>query len=78
VFFSCLNSLHKEHVQLFEQGYGTDSAKLARAAIETAKERGIDVVLVDTAGRMQDNGPLMASLSKVSWLFWTVPDFYLI
>jgi signal recognition particle receptor subunit alpha len=64
-----LNSLHENHVQLYEQGYGGDAAKLARAAIETAKDRGIDVVLVDTAGRMQDNGPLMASLSKVSSFF---------
>ncbi|KAI6171075.1 Signal recognition particle receptor subunit alpha-like protein [Aphelenchoides bicaudatus] len=61
----CLNSLHQDHVQLFEQGYGGDAAKLARAAIEAAKERGTDIVLVDTAGRMQDNGPLMASLSKI-------------
>jgi signal recognition particle receptor subunit alpha len=51
---------------LYEQGYGSDSAKLARAAIENAKTRGIDVVLVDTAGRMQDNGPLMQALSSVS------------
>lgn len=28
-------------------------------------ERGTDVVLVDTAGRMQDNEPLMRSLAKV-------------
>lgn len=64
-----MNSLHKDYVQLYEQGYGSDSAKLAGAAINTAKERGIDVVLVDTAGRMQDNGPLMASLSKVTRIF---------
>lgn len=30
-----------------------------------ASERNIDVVLVDTAGRMQDNEPLMRSLAKV-------------
>ena len=30
-----------------------------------AREQRIDVVLVDTAGRMQDNEPLMRSLSKV-------------
>ncbi|KAI6212516.1 Signal recognition particle receptor subunit alpha-like protein [Aphelenchoides besseyi] len=61
----CLNSLHKEHVQLYEQGYGCDSSKLARSAIQIAKERGIDVVLLDTAGRMQDNGPLMQALSSL-------------
>lgn len=31
----------------------------------SAVERQIDVVLVDTAGRMQDNEPLMRSLAKV-------------
>jgi len=31
-----------------------------------AAERNIDVVLVDTAGRMQDNEPLMRALSNVS------------
>uniref|UniRef100_A0A1I7RXX7 SRP54 domain-containing protein n=2 Tax=Bursaphelenchus xylophilus TaxID=6326 RepID=A0A1I7RXX7_BURXY len=60
-----LNNLHPESVQLYEQGYGGDSAKLAKAAIQIAKERKIDVVLVDTAGRMQDNAPLMAALSSL-------------
>ena len=31
----------------------------------TAHQQGYDVVLVDTAGRMQDNEPLMRSLAKV-------------
>uniref|UniRef100_A0A0N5BAV7 SRP54 domain-containing protein n=1 Tax=Strongyloides papillosus TaxID=174720 RepID=A0A0N5BAV7_STREA len=60
-----LNSLHPDSVQLYEQGYGKDPAGLAAGAIMTASERGIDVVLVDTAGRMQDNEPLMRSLSKL-------------
>lgn len=30
-----------------------------------AKEQAFDVVLIDTAGRMQDNSPLMKSLSKL-------------
>lgn len=34
-------------------------------AIHYAKEANIDVVLVDTAGRMQDNEPLMRALAKV-------------
>ncbi|KAJ1353058.1 hypothetical protein KIN20_009603 [Parelaphostrongylus tenuis] len=60
-----LNALHPNSVQLFEQGYGKDSASLAAAAIGVAAERGIDVVLVDTAGRMQDNEPLMRELAKM-------------
>ena len=34
-------------------------------ALSSAREQRIDVVLVDTAGRMQDNEPLMRALSKV-------------
>ncbi|VDK73859.1 unnamed protein product [Onchocerca ochengi] len=60
-----LNALHANSVQLYEQGYGKDPAALAAAAISIAVERGTDVVLVDTAGRMQDNEPLMRSLAKL-------------
>uniref|UniRef100_A0A158R3W3 SRP54 domain-containing protein n=1 Tax=Syphacia muris TaxID=451379 RepID=A0A158R3W3_9BILA len=60
-----LNALHPNSVQLYEQGYGKDPAGLAAAAISIAVERQIDVVLVDTAGRMQDNEPLMRSLAKL-------------
>ena len=34
-------------------------------AINYARSARLDVVLVDTAGRMQDNEPLMRSLSKL-------------
>ena len=34
-------------------------------AVKYAGQTGFDVVLVDTAGRMQDNEPLMRSLSKL-------------
>lgn len=67
-----LNALHpkekhngREMVQLYEKGYGKDAAGIAMEAIRHAKESGIDVVLVDTAGRMQDNEPLMRALTKL-------------
>ena len=34
-------------------------------AIGYARDSNIDIVLVDTAGRMQDNEPLMKALAKV-------------
>ena len=34
-----------------------------------AQQQRIDVVLVDTAGRMQNNEPLMRSLAKVNFIF---------
>jgi len=67
-----LNHLHppenhggKQMVQLFEKGYGKDPAGIAMEAINHARQTHIDVVLVDTAGRMQDNEPLMRSLAKL-------------
>ncbi|KAF7699145.1 signal recognition particle receptor subunit alpha isoform X1 [Silurus meridionalis] len=66
-----LNSLHppQQHgrpvVQLFERGYGKDAAGIAMEAIAYARNQGFDVVLVDTAGRMQDNAPLMTALAKL-------------
>ena len=35
-----------------------------------ARDLNFDVVLVDTAGRMQDNEPLMRSLAKVNKSFY--------
>jgi len=52
-------------VLLFERGYGKDAAGIAGDAIAHAKDHNIDVVLVDTAGRMQDNEPLMRALAKL-------------
>merc|ERR1719369_662153 len=67
-----LNSLHpasenggRPLVHLYEKGYGKDAAGIAMEAINYARETRADVVLVDTAGRMQDNEPLMKALSKL-------------
>jgi len=53
------------NVKLYEQGYGKDAAEIARMAVEAGRKAGFDVVLVDTAGRMQDNEPLMRALAKL-------------
>jgi len=44
---------------------GGDSAAIARDAISHAKAKGADIVLVDTAGRMQNKTNLMNELQKV-------------
>lgn len=41
------------------------SSALTSADTRAGKEQGFDVVLIDTAGRMQDNEPLMRALAKV-------------
>jgi len=67
-----LNALHPatrhnnvQMVQLYEKGYGKDAAGIAMEAINSARDMKVDVVLVDTAGRMQDNEPLMRALAKL-------------
>lgn len=57
-------------VDLYEKGYGKDSASIAKEAIASAKQTKHDVVLIDTAGRMQDNDPLMRALAKVTSRFF--------
>jgi len=44
---------------------GGDAAAVVRDAIDSAKAKKIDVVLVDTAGRMQNKTNLMKELNKV-------------
>jgi fused signal recognition particle receptor len=44
---------------------GSDSASLAFTALTAAKEQNIDVLLVDTAGRLQNKAELMNELEKV-------------
>merc|ERR1719148_528296 len=52
-------------VPIFHQGYAKDSSSVAKLAILQAEKDGNDVVLVDTAGRMQNNVPLMKALAKL-------------
>jgi len=44
---------------------GGDAAAVARDAVDSAKARGEDVVIIDTAGRMQNKTNLMEELRKV-------------
>jgi fused signal recognition particle receptor len=44
---------------------GSDPASVAFEAVRTGIERGVDVVLVDTAGRLQNKAGLMDELGKV-------------
>ncbi|KAK7281526.1 hypothetical protein RIF29_09604 [Crotalaria pallida] len=55
-------------IPIFEKGYEKDPAMVAKEAIQEAARNGSEVVLVDTAGRMQDNEPLMRALSKLIYL----------
>jgi fused signal recognition particle receptor len=60
-------SLHAEKLSLkvITQRYGADPSAVGRDAIEYAKKHHIDVVLVDTAGRMQTAKNLMDEINKI-------------
>ncbi len=45
---------------------GSDPAAVAYDAVEAAKARGIDVVIIDTAGRLHTKSPLMEELKKIT------------
>lgn len=52
-------------VDLVRHHEGTDPAAVAHDACEAAKARGVDVLIVDTAGRLHTRVNLMEELAKV-------------
>lgn len=55
----------RNNVPVIAQAQGSDSASVAFDALQSAQARGADVLLVDTAGRLQDKAQLMDELKKV-------------
>lgn len=52
-------------IRMIKHKYGADPAAVAFDTISHAKAHGINVVLIDTAGRMQTNRNLMSELEKI-------------
>lgn len=65
---------HAENVgiKVIKHGYGADPAAVAFDAIKHAQAKGIDVVLIDTAGRAETNKNLMQEMKKMKRV--TDPD----
>ena len=55
----------KVGIKLIKHDYGSDPAAVSFDAIKHAKAKNIDVVLIDTAGRLHSNINLMDELKKV-------------
>jgi len=55
----------RANVQLIAQQRGADPGAVAFDAVESARARDVDVLIVDTAGRLHTRTPLMAELQKV-------------
>lgn len=69
--------IHAERlgIKMIKHDYGSDAAAVAFDTISYAKAKGIDVVLLDTAGRLHSNINLMDELKKVKRV--AKPDFTL-
>lgn len=52
-------------VPVMAQGQGADSAAVIFDALQSAKARGVDVLIADTAGRLHTQDHLMAELAKI-------------
>ncbi|MBM4763960.1 signal recognition particle-docking protein FtsY [Bacillus sp. B15-48] len=52
-------------VDVIKQGEGSDPAAVMYDAVRAAKSRGVDILLCDTAGRLQNKVNLMKELEKV-------------
>ena len=55
----------RNDIPVIAQHTGADSASVIFDAINAAKARGADVLIADTAGRLQNKGHLMEELKKV-------------
>jgi len=65
----------RNQVPVVSQHLGADSASVIFDAIESAQARGIDVVIADTAGRLQNKGHLMEELVKVKRVMSKLDEF---
>ncbi|MCO5343468.1 signal recognition particle-docking protein FtsY [Aeromonas veronii] len=55
----------RNNIPVIAQHTGADSASVIYDAIEAARSRGADVLIADTAGRLQNKSNLMEELKKV-------------
>lgn len=60
-------------IRLIKHYYGADPAAVAFDAIKYAEAHGIDVVLIDTAGRLHSNVNLVEEMKKINRI--AKPDF---
>ena len=55
----------RNEIPVIAQGTGADSASVIYDALQSAKARGVDILLADTAGRLHTQTNLMDELKKV-------------
>ena len=55
----------RAHAPLIKKEIGADAAAVAFEAYEKAKDEGTEILMIDTAGRLQNKANLMEELSKI-------------
>jgi fused signal recognition particle receptor len=55
----------RAHVPLFKKDLGADAAAVAFEAYEKARADGVEILMIDTAGRLQNKSNLMQELEKI-------------
>ncbi|KER04389.1 signal recognition particle-docking protein FtsY [Photorhabdus temperata] len=55
----------RNHISVVAQHTGADPASVIFDAIQSAKAKGVDVLIADTAGRLQNKSHLMEELKKI-------------
>ena len=61
-------------VPVVSQGHGADSASVIYDAFTAAKSRDLDVLIADTAGRLQNKTGLMEELKKIKRVISKIDD----
>jgi fused signal recognition particle receptor len=56
----------RNNVPVIKQHQGADPAAVAFDGVQAARARGMDVLIIDTAGRLHNKNELMAELSKIN------------
>lgn len=63
-------------VPIVQQGQHADPAAVAFDTVQSGVAKGMDVILVDTAGRLHNKGSLMEELAKIKRVMGKVSDEY--
>ncbi|MGH2418397.1 MAG: signal recognition particle protein, partial [Candidatus Limnocylindria bacterium] len=53
-------------IEVHSRPVGTPALEVARSGMETARQRGLDLVLLDTAGRLHVDEPMMDELVRIA------------
>ncbi|MEK6886754.1 MAG: signal recognition particle-docking protein FtsY [Nanoarchaeota archaeon] len=56
---------NKLNIKLIKHDYGSDPAAVAFDAVKYAQANGVDIVMIDTAGRLHSNTNLMEEMKKI-------------